>query len=67
MQLNIIDEETIRVSDNVHYEVTKLDTHHVITIDNVLENPQHFIENVVEKMPVKSNNRHPDITMLTTQ
>ena len=24
MNLNVIDEETIRVSDNVHYEVTKL-------------------------------------------
>ena len=23
MNLNVIDEETIRVSDNVHYEVTK--------------------------------------------
>ena len=29
MNLNVIDEETIRVSDNVHYEVTKLGTHHI--------------------------------------
>ena len=37
MNLNVIDEETIRVSDNVHYEVTKLGTHHIITVDNVLK------------------------------
>ena len=61
MNLNVIDEETIRVSDNVHYEVTKLGTHHIITIDNVLENPQYFIDNIVEKLPLKPNNRHPDI------
>ena len=61
MNLNVIDEETIRVSDNVHYEVTKLGTHHIITVDNVLENPQYFIDNIVEKLPLKPNNRHPDV------
>ena len=42
MNLNVIDEETLQVSDDVHYEVTKLDTHHVIVVDNVLKNPQLF-------------------------
>ena len=37
MNLNVIDEETLQVSDDVHYEVTMLDTHHVIVVDNVLK------------------------------
>ena len=51
MNLNVIDEETLQVSDDVHYEVTMLDTHHVIVVDNVLKNPQLFLKNVVEKLP----------------
>ena len=61
MNLNVIDEETLQVSDDVHYEVTMLDTHHVIVVDNVLKNPQLFLKNVVEKLPLKINDSHPDI------
>ena len=52
MQLNIIDEKTHRVSDNLHYDITNLDNHHIITVDNVLENPHAFIDDVVKKVPV---------------
>ena len=48
MNLNVIDEETIKVSDNVHYEVTKLGNHHVITIDNVLEKIS-YMRNLIDK------------------
>ena len=27
----------------------------------MLENPQYFIDNIVEKLPLKPNNRHPDV------
>ena len=30
MQLNIIDEKTHKVSDNLSYDVTNLDNHHII-------------------------------------
>ena len=49
MNLNVIDEETLQVSDDVHYEVTMLDTHHVIVVDNVLKNPQLFLNLAVMK------------------
>ena len=56
MQLNIIDEKTHRVSDNLSYDVTNLDNHHVIIVDNVLENPHAFIDDVVKKVPMQLNN-----------
>ena len=56
MQLNIIDEKTHRVSDNLHYDITNLDNHHIITVDNVLENPHAFIDDVVKKVPMQLNN-----------
>ena len=37
MHLNIINEETHRVNDDINYEVTNLDSHRIITIDNVLK------------------------------
>jgi len=55
MQLNIIDEKTHRVSDNLSYDVTNLDNHHVIIVDNVLENPHAFIDDVVKKVPMQLN------------
>ena len=61
MNLNVIHEETLQVSDDFHYEVTMLDTHHVIIVDNVLKNPQLFLENIVEKLPLKINDSHPNI------
>lgn len=56
MQLNIIDEKTHKVSDNLHYDITNLDNHHVIVVDNVLDNPHAFIKDVVEKLPMQYNN-----------
>ena len=56
MNLNIIDEKTHKVSDNLHYDITNLDNHHVIVVDNVLENPHAFIKDVVEKLPMQYNN-----------
>ena len=55
MHLNIINEETHRVNDDINYEVTNLDSHRIITIDNVLKNPQDFISEVVEKLPMEYN------------
>tara|TARA_B100001996_G_scaffold39714_1_gene29041 strand:- start:44 stop:823 length:780 start_codon:yes stop_codon:yes gene_type:complete len=55
MQLNIIDDKTHRVADDLHYEVTRLENHPIITIDNVLENPHDFLENVVQKAPMQFN------------
>ena len=56
MQLNIIDEKTHKVADNLHYDITNLDNHHIITVDNVLENPHAFIDDVVKKVPMQLNN-----------
>ena len=56
MQLNIIDDKTHKVSDDLHYEVTRLENHPVITVDNVLADPHAFIENVVQKVPMQFNN-----------
>ena len=55
MHLNIINEETHRVNDDINYEVTNLDSHRIITIDNVLKNPHDFISEVVEKLPMEYN------------
>ena len=39
MHLNLLDDKTHKVNDELKYEVTNLESHHIITIDNVLENP----------------------------
>ena len=55
MQLNIVDDKAHRVSDNLHYEVTRLENHPIIVIDDVLENPHAFLEEVVQKLPMQLN------------
>ena len=55
MQLNIVDDKTHRVSDDLHYEVTRLENHPIIVIDDVLENPHAFLEEVVQKLPMQYN------------
>ena len=58
MHLNLLDNKTHKVNDELKYEVTNLESHHIITIDNVLENPHDFISEVVEKLPMQYNNPH---------
>ena len=55
MHLNLLDDKTHKVNDELKYEVTNLESHHIITIDNVLENPHDFISEVVEKLPMQYN------------
>jgi|TARA_B100001094_G_scaffold37064_1_gene31258 hypothetical protein len=55
MNLNIVNDETHRVNDEVKYEVSRVESHPVIIIDDVLENPHDFISEVVEKLPMQYN------------
>ena len=55
MNLNIVDDKTHRVNDELKYEITTLESHPIIIIDNVLENPHDFISEVVEKLPMQYN------------
>ena len=56
MKLNIIDDKIHKVNDDLNYEVTRIENHPIITIDNVLANPYDFLENVVQKVPMQFNN-----------
>jgi len=56
MNLNIVDDKTHRVNDELNYEVSRVEEQPVIIIDNVLENPHDFISQVVEKLPMQYNN-----------
>ena len=58
MNLNIIDDKTHRVNDELKYEISKLESHPIIIIDDVLENPHDFIDQVVEKLPMQYNELH---------
>ena len=53
MNLNIVDDKTHRVNDELNYEVSRVEEQPVIIIDNVLENPHDFISQVVEKLPMQ--------------
>ena len=55
MNLNIIDEKTHRVNDELKYDIHRLEDHPIIVIDDVLENPHDFISEVVEKIPMQYN------------
>lgn len=58
IQLNIIDEKTHKVSDDLHYEVTRIENHPIIIVDEVLENPHEFISEIVSKLPMQYNDLH---------
>ncbi len=58
MNLNIIDDKTHRVNDELKYEISKLESHPIIILDDVLENPHDFIDQVVEKLPMQYNELH---------
>ena len=55
MNLNIVDDKTHRVNDELNYEVSRVEEQPVIIVDNVLENPHDFISQVVEKLPMQYN------------
>ena len=55
MNLNIINEKTHRVNDELKYDIHRLESHPIIVIDDVLENPHDFISEVVEKIPMQYN------------
>ena len=55
MNLNIIDEKTHRVNDDLKYDIHRLESHPIIVIDDVLANPHDFISEVVEKIPMQYN------------
>ena len=55
MNLNIIDGKTHRVNDELKYDIHRLESHPIIVIDDVLENPHDFISEVVEKIPMQYN------------
>ena len=58
MDLNFVDAKDIRVSDELQYQINKIDdVHPVIIVDIVLENPHGFIENIVQKTPLQFNNK----------
>ena len=53
--LNIVNEKTHKGSDDLHYEVTRIENHPVIVVDEVLENPHEFIREIVSKLPMQYN------------
>ena len=54
--MNYIDESWIRVSDNIKYQCRRIgerDNHPIVVVDNVLDNPELFVENIIKKTPLE--------------
>ncbi len=54
--MNYIDESWIKVSDNIKYNTRKIgerDNHSIVVIDNVLDNPAQFVDNIIKKIPLE--------------
>lgn len=56
--MNFVDDNDLKVSEDLHYDVRRLGDHQnhpVIVVDNVLANPDSFVENVIKKLPLQKN------------
>ena len=54
--MNYIDESWIKVSDNIKYQNRRIgerDNHPIVVVDNVLDNPDLFVENIIKKTPLE--------------
>jgi len=58
MNLNFVNPDDLRVNDDLQFDCVKVgpdQNHPIITVDNVLANPDQFIKNIVEKAPAEFN------------
>lgn len=63
MSLNLIDTSEIKISNDMQYvsvRIGKDQNHPVIVVDNFLEDPDYFLENIVSKVPLEKNREQFD-------
>ena len=56
--MNLVDNNDLKVSEDLKYDVRRLgdqQNHPVIVVDNVLDDPNSFVENIIKKHPLQKN------------